>query len=119
MKHFGDPKLNVLIVAAAHNEYLPDPVVFGQYMPNGRGDAMNDFPAQWGDPSNGDYLPNLLVVSATDINTQISPLNPYANWASFAPGAGISLPVGKSGDTIVRGQNGASFCELRPSPWVL
>ncbi len=109
MKHFGDPKLNVLIVAAAHNEYLPDPVSFGQYMPNGRRDAMNDFPIQWADPSHGDYLPNVLVVSTTDINTQVGMLNPFANWASFAPGAGIALPQGKSGDGIVKGKDGASF----------
>ncbi len=113
MKHFGDPKLNVLIVAAAHNEYLYDPIVFGQYMPAGRKDDMSDFPVRWADPSNAQYLPNLLVVSTTDINTRVGAINPYANWASFAPGAGINLPQGISGGAIIRGQNGASFCKSR------
>jgi hypothetical protein len=104
--------MKVLIVAAAHNEYRHDDALMGPgYLPNGRGDDMSDIPQRWADPAHPKYLSNLLVVSTTDVNTRVGNINPYANWASFAPGAGVYLANGISGDGITGLFEGSSFGE--------
>ncbi|KAK1832080.1 pectate lyase superfamily protein-domain-containing protein [Podospora conica] len=100
--------MKVLVVAAAHNEYQESETEVA-YLPHGRGDDMSDIPARWANPAHPWYLPNLIVVSTTDINTQVGNLNPYANWASFAPGAGVAITDGISGDGIQENEDGASF----------
>lgn len=104
--------MKVLVVVAAHNEYLHDDAAMGPgYLPNGRGDDMSDIPQRWANPANRRYLSNLIVVSTTDINTQVGNINPYANWASFAPGSGIAVAYGISGHGILRGDEGSSYGE--------
>lgn len=101
--------MKVLVVASAHNEYRHDTSVMGPgYLPNGRGDEMRDIPQRWANPADAEYLSNLIVVSTTDINTQVGNINPYANWASFAPGAGIAVAEGNG---IQRGHDGSSYGE--------
>lgn len=110
IKELGSMK--VLVVAAAHNEYRHDNFAHGPgYRPNGRGDDMNDVPQKRANPAHSKYLPNLIVVSTTDINTQVGNINPYANWAIFAPGAGIAVADGISGNGIQRGHDASSYGE--------
>lgn len=72
--------IKVLVVVAAHNEYLHDNAVMGPgYLPNGRGDNISDIPQRWANPAYRRYLSNLIVVSTTDINTQVGNINPYTN----------------------------------------
>jgi hypothetical protein len=98
-------------VAAAHNEYRHEEALHGKAWPHGRRNAMDDFPTLWADPKSGDYLNNLLVVSASDKDTHVSPGNPYVDWVSFAPGWGISVATGTA-DNTNDNDWGASYCKL-------
>lgn len=55
---------------------------------------VNGWPSRYANPATQErnsageleILDNLIVVSGTDINSVVSPLNPYFSWIAMAPG---------------------------------
>jgi hypothetical protein len=76
---------DVTMVAATHN-----------YNSRGRlyEQKVNGWPSRYANPATQERnsagelekLDNLIVVSGTDINSVVSPINPYFSWIAMAPG---------------------------------
>lgn len=88
-------QFDVTMVAATHND-------------NNKGkryeQKVNGWPSRYANPATQERnsagelerLDNLIVVSGTDINSFVSPLNPYFSWIAMAPGFRVHTqrPVG-------------------------
>ncbi|ETS74683.1 hypothetical protein PFICI_13167 [Pestalotiopsis fici W106-1] len=74
----------VVIVAVTHNLNLD---VRGR-------NRLDGWPSRYGDPSDNDYIPNLIVVSGSDKNGAVSRLNPSASWVIKAPGYQVHVAGG-------------------------
>jgi hypothetical protein len=92
--------LDVVLVASVHNEFR-DPSIKG---------SVDGLFTRWADPNAapGDRIDNLIVVGAIDMNSVISPDNPYRPWMAMAPGIDITIPLEATTDDYVQ-DDGASF----------
>lgn len=72
------------MVAATHNKNNQGPIYRQK---------INGWPSRFADPNAPPHekLENLIVVSGIDINSVVSPLNPYMNWIAMAPGFGVHV----------------------------
>ncbi|EEH35016.2 glucan 1,3-beta-glucosidase [Paracoccidioides lutzii Pb01] len=106
--------LNVAIVVSASNRANESP-------------EIDRYPALFAKPGTDLYIPNLIVVGATDAHGHITDFSQYADWmTTFAPGDNIWIPLGDkdymtSGGTsysapFVSGLIG--YFRSLPSPWV-
>ncbi|EGX95651.1 peptidase, putative [Cordyceps militaris CM01] len=77
-------KFGVAMVAATHNKNNQGPIYRQK---------INGWPSRFADPNAPPHekLENLIVVSGIDINSVVSPLNPYMNWIAMAPGFGVHV----------------------------
>jgi hypothetical protein len=93
--------LGVVLVSASHNAFQIGTV---------KG-ALNGWPSRFGDPNAvaAERISNLIVSSGTDMNTECSVINPYADWLVMAPGFQVSV-AGASPDSFTL-EDGASLCK--------
>lgn len=92
--------MGVVLVAASHNAY--------QY-PFVR-NRLDGWPSRFGVPGETNQpLANLIISSGTDMNTEVSVVNPYADWLVMAPGFQVSVAgVGPNSFVLA---DGASLCK--------
>ncbi|ODH20229.1 hypothetical protein ACO22_05936 [Paracoccidioides brasiliensis] len=106
--------LNVAIVVSASNRADESP-------------EIDRYPALFAKPGSDLYIPNLIVVGATDAHGHITDFSQYADWmTTFAPGDNIWIPLG---DMDYMTSSGTSYSapfvsgligyfRSLPSPWV-
>lgn len=91
--------MGVVLVAASHNNYQ-----YG-FVRN----RLDGWPSRFGAPGETDQpLPNLMVSSGTDMNTEVSVINPYADWLVMAPGFQVAVAGAKPNSFALA--DGASLC---------
>ncbi|KAK1833706.1 hypothetical protein QBC39DRAFT_242568, partial [Podospora conica] len=52
---------------------------------------VDSVPERWANPSQARHLPNLILVSGINLNTHVSPMNPYEEWMAMAPGYDVPI----------------------------
>ncbi|PGG96344.1 hypothetical protein GX51_07874 [Blastomyces parvus] len=105
--------LNVVIVVTTGNDADDTP-------------GINTFPALFAQPGTEYYIPNIIVVGATDIHGHQASFSQYANWmTTFAPGEDVWIPLGNQGYDKDGGTSYAApfvsglvgYFRSLPSPW--